>query len=53
MPFTGKELGLKILQENKLENVLIEPIRQIDHYNPVEKKVNISEDKLNKKEPTF
>ena len=52
MPFTGNELGLKILQENKLENVLIEPIKQIDHYNPLEKKVNISEDKLNKKSIT-
>ena len=52
MPFTGKELGLKILQENKLENVLIEPIKQIDHYNPLEKKVNISEDKLYKKSIT-
>ena len=52
MPFTGNELGLKILQENKLENVLIEPIKQIDHYNPLEKKVNISEDKLYKKSIT-
>ena len=52
MPFTGKELGHKILQENKLDNVLIEPIKQIDHYNPLEKKVNISEDKLYKKSIT-
>ena len=52
MPFTGKELGLKILQENNLENVLIEPIKQTDHYNPLEKKVNISEDKLYKKSIT-
>ena len=52
MPFTGKELGHKILQENKLDNVLIESIKQIDHYNPLEKKVNISEDKLNKKSIT-
>ena len=52
MPFTGKELGHKILQENRLDNVLIEPIKQIDHYNPLEKKVNISEDKLNKKSIT-
>ena len=37
MPFTGKELGHKILQENKLDNVLIEPIKQIDHYNPLKK----------------
>ena len=52
MPFTGKELGLKLLKENKLENVLIEPIKQVDHYNPLEKKVRISEDKLNKKSIT-
>ena len=52
MPFTGKELGHKILQENNLDNVLIEPIKQIDHYNPLEKKVNISEDKLYKKSIT-
>ena len=52
MPFTGKELGLKLLKENKLENVLIEPINQVDHYNPLEKKVRISEDKLHKKSIT-
>ena len=52
MPFTGKELGLKLLKENKLENVLIEPINKVDHYNPLEKKVRISEDKLNKKSIT-
>ena len=52
MPFTGKELGLKLLKENKLDNVLIEPVKQVDHYNPLEKKVRISEDKLNKKSIT-
>ena len=52
MPFTGKELGLKLLKENKLQNVLIEPIKQVDHYNPLEKKVRISEEKLNKKSIT-
>jgi len=52
MPFTGNQLGQKLLIENKLENVLIEPIKQIDHYNPIEKKVHISEDKLNKKSIT-
>ena len=52
MPFTGKELGLKLLKENKLDNVLIEPINQVDHYNPLEKKVRISEDKLHKKSIT-
>ena len=52
MPFTGYQLGQKLLEENKLDNVLIEPIKQIDHYNPIEKKVHISEDKLNKKSIT-
>ena len=52
MPFTGNELGEKILQENKLENVLIEPIKKIDHYDPLKKKVHISEDKLHKKSIT-
>ena len=52
MPFTGKELGLKLLKENKLDNVLIESIKQVDHYNSLEKKVRISEDKLNKKSIT-
>ena len=52
MPFTGNQLGQKLLQENKLENVLIEPIKQVDHYNPLKKKVHISEDKLHKKSIT-
>lgn len=52
MPFTGNQLGQKLLKENKLENVLIEPIKQIDHYNPLEKKIHISEDKLHKKSIT-
>ena len=52
MPFTGNQLGQELLRENKLENVLIEPIKQIDHYNPIEKKVHISEDKLYKKSIT-
>lgn len=52
MPFTGKQLGQKILEEKKLENVSIEPIKQMDHYNPIEKKVHIGEDKINKKSIT-
>ena len=52
MPFTGNQFGQKILQDNKLENVSIEPIKKIDHYNPVDKKVHISEDKLNNKSIT-
>ena len=38
MPFTGNQLGKKLLQEHNLENVLIEPIKQVDHYNPLKKK---------------
>ena len=52
MPFTGNQLGQKILKENNLENVLIEPIKKVDHYNPLKKKVHISEDKLHKKSIT-
>ena len=52
MPFTGNQLGKKLLKENNLENVLIEPIKQVDHYNPLKKKVHISEDKLHKKSIT-
>jgi len=52
MPFSGYQLGQKLLQENKLENVLIEPIKKIDHYNPLDKKVHISEDKLHNKSIT-
>ena len=47
MPFTGNQLGKKLLQENNLVNVLIESAKQVDHYNPLEKKVHINEDKLN------
>ncbi len=52
MPFTGKELGDKILEEQKLNNVSINPIKQLDHYNPIDKKIHISDDKLNKKSIT-
>ena len=52
MPFTGNQLGQKLLQENNLENVLIEPIKQVDYYDPLQKKVHISEDKLHKKSIT-
>ena len=52
MPFTGKELGNKILEEQKLNRVSINPIKQLDHYNPIDKKIHISDDKLNKKSIT-
>ena len=52
MPFTGKELGNKILEEQKLNNVSINPIKQLDHYNPIDKKIHISNDKINNKSIT-
>ena len=52
MPFTGREIGNKILEENNLKIVSIESIKEIDHYNPIDKKVNISSDKLDKKSIT-
>ena len=52
MPFTGRQLGKKILQEERINNVSINPIQQLDHYNPKEKKINISTDKLDKKSIT-
>ena len=52
MPFTGKQLGIKILEEQKIYNVSIESIKQLDHYNPIKKKIHIGEDKLNKKSIT-
>ncbi len=52
MPFTGKEFGEKILEEQKLNNVSINSIKQLDHYNPIEKKIHISDDKINNKSIT-
>ena len=52
MPFTGSELGHKILRDQKLSNVLIEKTNLVDHYNPINKKINITEDKYNKKSIT-
>ncbi len=52
MPFTGIELGKKILEDQNIRNVSINSIKQLDHYNPIEKKINISEDKINKKSIT-
>ncbi len=52
MPFTGRELGLKILKDEKITNVSINSIEQLDHYNPREKKIHIARDKLDKKSIT-
>ena len=49
MPFTGNELGIKILKEQKITDVSIESIELIDQYNPEQKKILIAEDKINKK----
>ncbi len=52
MPFTGNQLGKKILKEQQMYDVTIEPIKQLDHYNPIKKKIRIGEDKLYKKSIT-
>ena len=52
MPFTGRELGKKILEEEEITNVSINLIQQLDHYNPKEKKIHIAKDKLDKKSIT-
>ena len=52
MPFTGKELGKIILEEQNISNVSINSIKQLDHYNPIDKKIHIAEDKINKKSIT-
>ena len=43
---------IRILKEEKIKNVLIKSIKHMDHYNPIEKKIHIGEDKLNKKSIT-
>ena len=52
MPFTGKELGTKVLEDQNISNVSINSIKTLDHYNPKEKKIHISEDKINNKSIT-
>ena len=52
MPFTGYELGKIILEEKQIINVSIETSNKLDHYNPIEKKININEDKINNKSIT-
>ena len=37
MPFTGNLLGKKILKEQQIYDVTIEPIKQLDHYNQLKK----------------
>ena len=52
MPFTGRQIGNLILKDIKIDTVSIESIKLIDHYDPLEKKIKISDDKLDKKSIT-
>tara|TARA_B100000161_G_C33475071_1_gene379836 strand:- start:122 stop:820 length:699 start_codon:yes stop_codon:yes gene_type:complete len=54
MPFTGTELGHKILKEENLEKIPINTIKGtlIDNYDPVKKEINITDKIYNKKSIT-
>ena len=52
MPFTGLEFGRELLQEHNLNDVQIEGTKLGDHYDLINKKVMILEDRLGKKSLT-
>ena len=52
MPFNAYEFGEDIIKELKLKNVSIEKTLIVDHYDLVEKKVRVHEDRFNKKSLT-
>ena len=52
MPFTGFEFGQELLQENNLNDVQIEATKLGDHYDLINKKVMVLEDRLGKKSLT-
>jgi len=52
MPFTGIEFGGKIINEYKLNNIVIEPTDKPDHYDPDKKKVCILKHRLDKRSIT-
>ena len=52
MPFTGLEFGRELLQEHNLNDVQIEGTKLGDHYDLINKKVMVSEDRLGKKSLT-
>ena len=52
MPFTGFEFGRKLLQEHNLNDVQIEGTKIGDHYDLINKKVMVLEDRLGKKSLT-
>ncbi len=52
MPFTGFEFGRELLQEHNLNDVQIEGTKLGDHYDLINKKVMVLEDRLRKKSLT-
>ena len=52
MPFTGFEFGQELLQEYNLNDVQIEATKLGDHYDLINKKVMVLEDRLAKKSLT-
>ena len=52
MPFTGFEFGRELLQEHDLNDVQIEGTKLGDHYDLINKKVMVLEDRLGKKSLT-
>ena len=52
MPFTGFEFGRELLQEHNLNDVQIEGTKIGDHYDLINKKVMVLEDRLGKKSLT-
>ena len=52
MPFTGYEFGQELLQEHNLNDVQIEGTKLGDHYDLINKKVMVLEDRLGKKSLT-
>ena len=52
MPFTGFEFGQELLQEHNLNDVQIEGTKLGDHYDLINKKVMVLEDRLKKKSLT-
>ena len=52
MPFTGLEFGRLVLSDYGLTEVKIEKSLTVDHYDLLEKKVKVTEDRLSKKSLT-
>ena len=52
MPFTGLEFGKLILKDYGLTEVKIEKSLSVDHYDLLEKKVKVTQERLSKKSLT-